>query len=319
MLRIDIVLWAITLPHFILPGLPPVWELLVCARGGRGGNHAGGILRAVPATLVAMRLFKRLIRYLMLLILALLTTAAILGWMYKSNPYPVPVFSETVRVSLEQSAEQKVQEVMSSAGASATGGGGSHTQTFTSDEINAAFAKWKALDPRLVKLSTEMVDPRVAIDKNRIVLVAHFVKYGTELSVHFEPHMDAEGQLHLKVAKVAGGRMPVPRTLWENHEQVLGKWLRARVPVAAAKAKMEPSGIMNEKAGDAAMSDLLANLLAGQPADPVVAIRIEPQSSDCVFVRLSTLRVAEKSVTLTFKPLTLEEKKQQLQRLKTIR
>ena len=265
-----------------------------------------------------MRWIKRLLKALVVLVLLLIVAAFVLRGLYKSDKYRRPAYSPQRQAELAGRMIDKIAQTMDFAGRTANQSDPQpYTLSITADEMNAALADFKDR-PEMQKLSQVIQDPGFTIEKDRLVLAGYAPDYGTVLSLHLEPSIDAQGRFRLTIVKAAAGRISVPRDAWERPLKEVIPHMQQQLPALQRHAKMEPSGIMNGPAGAAVASILAIDLLSAGSAEAVIPIG-QPTSQDSIPVRLKAIQLAPGVMTVTLQPLTMDQKREYFDRLKTRR
>jgi hypothetical protein len=91
---------------------------------------------------------------------------------------------------------------------------------------------------------------------------------GAVVSFHFVPKVDSEGKLRLDLARVMGGRLPLPDVVWESHRTRIVGSLNKWIPIWQQSAKVDPQGMANQQAMFVTLGRLVlkaANHQAGEP------------------------------------------------------
>ncbi|MCC7351951.1 MAG: hypothetical protein IT446_15430 [Phycisphaerales bacterium] len=277
-----------------------------------------------------MKWFKRI-----LLIIAILLTGvlAVLGASYylmKGIPEWYHPRHQTAqqRDIAARSAEQKLADVQNwAADAHAaeirarsgrpTTTATSATVTFTEDELNAFFYKWAEFYHFQDRYGQYLSEPVLVLQDNRLILAAQAQKLDAVVSFHFEPSIDEQGRLHLKLVRVLAGRLPMPDALWSSQKSRLERSIKAHLPHWQLDANIDPAGIANDDAVMAGMGKLILHLLNNQPSQAVIFLPIIQNAGiRKVPVRLLDVSIAPHALTLTVDRLTSSERTEYLQQLR---
>lgn len=184
------------------------------------------------------------------------------------------------------------------------------TITFTEAELNAFFSQWGDQYHWGDKYSQYVKDPVLVLQDDRIIIAGTAKDLDTLVSVHLTPHLDEQGKLRLDVTRVMGGSLPLPRALWGGYVQRLGRAMENREAQERPKAEIKPDGSANIHAVSAAMTELLQHALSGEPAEAVLFFPKDHihAAKEGLPVRLTTIQVKDKTLTLTIVPLTPAER-----------
>lgn len=188
------------------------------------------------------------------------------------------------------------------------------TVSFTDHELNAFFNKWAAFNNWKAGYERYITDPVVILNDGRIILAARVRDLDTVASLHFESRIDEQGQLRLDLVRILGGHLPLPEALFGNYRDRLVGAIRQRIPRWSEGAAIDRSGTPNTNAVRATMATLLLDVMAHEPADPVLFLPLVEHGS--VAVRTTDVRIENHTLTLTVQPLTSGERADLLRRLK---
>jgi hypothetical protein len=187
--------------------------------------------------------------------------------------------------------------------------------SFTSVEINAFFDKWSDFHDLETRYGEYLSEPVLVLREGRIILAGRVEELATVVSAHFEPRLDEQGLLWLRLVSVRGGRLPLPPALWQRYRERLTHSVRDALPELQQEAYIAPDGASNEEAINAAMTRLLLNVLHDEPAEPVVFMPVQGKGRG-VPVRLTYVEVEPDVIHLTVQPMTRQEREALLQRLR---
>lgn len=282
-----------------------------------------------------MKWIKRLLLTVVVLVI-LAGAAAVLAYVYGFRGTPEwlrqPVASEAEQAAAANRLDQKLLETLSVVRemdaydpAAASAGGDdqrpSATQpatnlqvTLTEQELNAAFQKWDRLYGWTERYKEHVQDPSIVLHNGRIVLAGETQEVNSVLSLHFDPKLNQDGELSLRLAQVLAGRLPLPQSFLDKYRASARARLEAALPTLQRRAEFRPDGSANSEAMSAAMAKLFLNVLADEPAEPVLFLPVRNERS--VPVRLTDVDIEDKSLTLTVKPLNAAERVSLLQRIR---
>ena len=185
------------------------------------------------------------------------------------------------------------------------------TITFTQDELTAFVTQWSQLNSN--RVDKYITGPQFVLEEGQIIFAGHLTDLDQLGVLRLQPRIDESGQLHLEIAGVSAGSLPVPESMVLKRlapsEALLRKWL----PAWQQSAKIAADGA-NKDAEKAAMTKLLLNTLHHQPSPAVVYLPIE--SHKTVPMKLTHVAVGAGTLTLTVIPLTEEIRKVTLQNLR---
>lgn len=191
------------------------------------------------------------------------------------------------------------------------------TVTFTEDELNAFFYKWAEFYHWQERYGRYLSDPVLVLQDDRLILAAQMRDFDAVVSFHFEPALDESGQLHLKLVRVLAGRLPLPDTVWSSQKERLERSIKAHLPHWRQNARIDPTGIANDDAVMAGMSNLILHLLNNQPSRPVIFLPIIHDSRvRKVPVKLLNVAIEPHALTLTVDRLTSAERADYLEHLR---
>ena len=192
---------------------------------------------------------------------------------------------------------------------------GSFVVEFSQDEINALFEKWSVLYGWGEKYREFVEEPEIVLRDGRLILAGKVRSFGAVLSVQFSPSMDNAGQLRLELAEVAGGRLPLPDAMWRSYRSSIESALRRRMSAWRAQAKIDASGAANAPAMDATMAQLFFHTMRNEPADPVLFLPLA-EGGDSVPVKLRGVQVDDGKLSLAVVPMTTQERRSLLERIR---
>jgi hypothetical protein len=185
--------------------------------------------------------------------------------------------------------------------------------SFTEDELNAFFQKWNRAKNWGALYEQYLTDPVIVIHDGRIVLAGKMKELGTVASVHFEPAIDDEGKLHLDIAKMLGGRLPLPTAVFGKYRTRITDALRWRLPAWQQQAGIDARGA-NEWAVSAALSKMFLEILNDKPAEATIFL---PTTASGLYpVQIRDVKVEDDTLTLSVEPLNAAERTELLVRLR---
>lgn len=186
----------------------------------------------------------------------------------------------------------------------------SHSVAFSEDELNALFQKWSQFNGWNERLAKYVTDPVIALRGGNLILAGKMKDIGAVASFHFKPEIDPSGQLQLTLVRVMGGKLPLPKAIWNSQRDRMTTGILARLPAWQAGAAITPDGSANQDAILAAMGQTMLDVLNEQPADANVFIQNVP-------VRVTELTIIDEQLTSTVAPLTFDERASLLRRIRS--
>ena len=284
-----------------------------------------------------MKWFKRLLLTLAIVaVLVILLTA--LGYRRLHGVpdwYTVRTFSAEQLQKLEQAAENKFINAQNWAAehraiesanrkqgttqsstepTAATKPADTTTIELTEEEVNALFQKWLARSGYVDKLKKYLVDPVLVIRDGRVIVAGTLAEMNTLASVHFEPKVTAEGNLDLRLVKVLGGKLPLPKAVWSSQREKIIQAVAKHMPGWARAASIDDSGIANTDAINVALTRMLVHVLNDEPSEPVIFLPVIQRGA--VPARLTDVAVEDETLSLTVTPMTPAEREAFLAKLK---
>lgn len=190
------------------------------------------------------------------------------------------------------------------------------TISFSDEEINALIEDWTKLPDVRQVYERFMTEPRVAIQDGNVILAGKVKDLSAVASLHFEPKIDAEGMLSLKLVKILAGKLRLPAAVFGAYEEKLTKGIATRQPNWRRQADIDPTGLANSAAISAEMSDLVLAVLDDEPADPVLFLRQSPLNSASIPVKISEVTVEDHSITMIVAPMTPDQRATLLKRIR---
>jgi uncharacterized protein YpmS len=186
------------------------------------------------------------------------------------------------------------------------------TVSFTQDEINSSLIKWSRQYADTI--DRYVTAPYVAIEKDRIVLMATVPELGRVVSMHLAPEIDDRGRFRCDATSVYLGSLPLPNSMFVKYRTQLEGSLKARMPLWQRTAKMDPGGAVNPDARALLLSRLALSMLNGEPGAPFLYLphvreKTGKEHKDTsVAVRLTEVTIEKGVVTITVQPTGPEER-----------
>lgn len=186
--------------------------------------------------------------------------------------------------------------------------------SFSEEEINAFFQKWAALHDWKAIYGRHLSDPMIVLQNHRIILAGKLSEHQTIISLHFQPSITPAGELELKLARVSGGRLPLPTGLIENHLVRLRRRIENALPQWKRDARIDPDGSANRPAIYATLGDLVIRVTQQQPAEPVLFLPLLDKGT--MPVKVTSVNVSNRRIDLTVRPMSPGERIHLLDRLR---
>lgn len=198
--------------------------------------------------------------------------------------------------------------------------------TFSADELNAFFNKWSSINGWDHRFDEYLEDPRIVLHDGRLILAGKIrnldVLEGKVASVHFEPRIESDGSLDLRLIRVLAGRMPLPQAVWSAQRDRLTAAVRRRLPNMQRQARIAPNGDANSDAVGSAMGRLFLQMMTDRPAEPVVFVPLfTTDGTQNIPVKVTAIAIeplepgGPECLTLTVQPMTPDERADFLRRL----
>jgi hypothetical protein len=181
--------------------------------------------------------------------------------------------------------------------------------SLTEAEINAFISKWDQLPIISGKMAAVLSDPQVSLEDGRLIVAASVKDLDTVVSVHLAPRVDSQGMLHLDVEKVMGGQLPLPQAVWDAYAKRLAGKIERDLIKSDQAPQLLPDGSANPAMVDTVLGKMLLHFLNGQPADPVVFLKVPVDNRlRNLPVKITRAEIADKTLTMRFEPLDADEK-----------
>jgi|SRR5688572_196038 len=203
------------------------------------------------------------------------------------------------------------------------------TITFTEAEFNAFFATWDDNQKWSDRYKNHISEPVLVLRDNRIILAATVKDMNAVVSAHFEPRLIPDPQatdpddkkLQLRVAGVASGRLWLPEFTWGGYRDKLVNVMSRKMEESRPAVNIHPDGSANEAAVIVAMNTLLLHAFNNEPAEPVLFLPHDGSFAGAgkrtgYPVKLTDVKVANDSISLTVVPLTTQERQELLASLR---
>ncbi|HWE95837.1 MAG TPA: hypothetical protein VG269_17865 [Tepidisphaeraceae bacterium] len=185
------------------------------------------------------------------------------------------------------------------------------------EEINAFLAKWEKKFGWKERIKKYIADPVIVLEDDQIVLAGTSKDWDTVVSLHFEVGIEKDGKLSVKLARAMAGTLPLPRTFFNGYLQKLLPAMDEKVSPLREEADIDASGCANGPAVSLAMAELLEHTLHDEPSEPVLFLpeRVGHDSRSLP-VRITGVKIADKTLSLAFEPMTVGQREALLQHLR---
>jgi hypothetical protein len=150
------------------------------------------------------------------------------------------------------------------------------------------------------------------------VIAAKVRDMNTVASLHFEPRVTEDGLLNLRLVRILGGKLPLPEAVLSKYRTRMSDAMAQNLPRWQRTAAIDSGGTPNASAVAAAMGRLALHVLEHEPADPVLFLplvdaNLRPRS---VAVRLTDVRIEDRTLTLTVEPMSGAQRAELLKRIR---
>ncbi len=154
-------------------------------------------------------------------------------------------------------------------------------------------------------------------ENDAIILAGQSPELHTLASAEFDPRIDADGNLHLDLAALRAGRLPVPLSAVSTHLRRLQSLLREQLILQQPTVNIDPALTANRSALAAGWLRLLLSAMNNQPCDPVLLIPFDISNlRRGMPAKLTAMKVVEGEITLTVEPIPAADRKALIDRLK---
>src|SRR4051812_39861936 len=261
-----------------------------------------------------MKLLKRLLLVVVVLLVGGVVAASVGYYMFKRRPsfYHSYKWSGEERSVVNQRAVDKLTQTRNFAAEAAARERQAAVKgttrpdearpmsvTFSEEELNA-FLLHNFKD----RLDDYVDDPGIFLGDGTIILAGQIKDSGYVISFHFEPKIDEQGRLQLRLVRSYGGALPVPQSMVSAQFDRVRDALKKRIPAWQESATLDTRGA-NNSAVAASLGKLILNALDDKPADPILFM--PDDSGRALPLRLVDISVG-KELTLTVQPLTPEQR-----------
>jgi len=189
------------------------------------------------------------------------------------------------------------------------------TISLTDDEINAFFEKWSVWQNIKESYERYFTEPAIALQDGRLILTARMKQLGAVASLQFDPQVDEQGHLNVKLTAVSVGVIPVPQKFMADYQHQAADAISPRLPAWRHRAAINSHGVANGSAISAVMGTLLVDMLNQQPADAVLFLPLIEGGSMAVKVR--SVQIEDHTLTLVVEPMTAEQRTELVKRIKS--
>jgi len=171
----------------------------------------------------------------------------------------------------------------------------------TQAEINAAIARWEQVN---ANASGGISDPEILLEDGQIILAGKPKDLGLVVSVRLVPWLDGAGDLHIDIAQVKAGLLPLPRPVWGMYAGGLAAAVAAQLPGEDQLAKMDSDGSVNDAETCAVLGRMLIRFLNCESARPNLFVTyFQNNGTRNLPVKLELIRIAGKTATIRLTPL----------------
>ena len=277
-----------------------------------------------------MKWVKSLLRILALLAILIAIGAGVGWYLLRGTPtwYEVPALDPAARQAaavraenelkrtIDWAASQQAEEraaIHAARGAAPSTGPAttqatrpSLTVTFSEQELNAAFEKWETAYGWRESYGSYITDPRIVLHEGRLIVAGNVKDRNMLISLHFAPKVDGKGRLNFELARVLGGRLPLPESAFDGYREKLEQKLKGALPGLQRGAQIKPDGSANDKAVAATLGRLLLCVLDRRPEEAVIFLPANQGTR--VPVKVAEVDIEGKSISLTVQLMTPQER-----------
>jgi len=196
---------------------------------------------------------------------------------------------------------------------------GATTFSFTDEELNALFNKWAEVNNWKAVLSPVVEDPMIVLQDSRIILAGKVTlkNMDTIVSIHFEPEIDDEGRLDLRLVSILGGKLPLPReSIMQPVRKRISQELSEYLPELQLRAAMTPEGAVNESAAKALYCELLNNTLHDHPSAGALFLPMLSAHNNLAPFKLTNITIEDNTLSFTVLPMDQSACAQLLEQVK---
>lgn len=228
--------------------------------------------------------------------------------------------------AISQAADAQAAEVRAKTRPSAPPQPRQINVSFTAEELNAFFYKWATLNHWDEKVGSYFSDAQIVIHEGSIIVAGTInakaaathglgALGGVVVSFHFRPKLTPTGELDCSLVRVMAGRLPLPSSIWDAQSDKLKAFVLQRLPAFQKKARISDTGASNGDAIAAAMTEFMLDILDQQPASPVIFLPVDSRHG--IPVKISSIQVADQSISLTAVPLDAVQRQALLRQIKS--
>ncbi len=189
--------------------------------------------------------------------------------------------------------------------------------SFTDTQLNAFFDTWENTHDRRAWFEKYVMDPRLVLRENQLILVGKVKESQMVISLVFEPKLTSDGKLDLNLTNVFGGVLPMPDAMWSGQRMSIENTLRSKLPTYQQGATISPEGVANGDAGSAAMNQMLLATLQYKPASAVIFVPLDVQHlSQSLPVKITAFSIHDHTLQMTAEQMSEDERETFLHGLK---
>ncbi len=189
------------------------------------------------------------------------------------------------------------------------------TISFEEEELNGFFDKWSRYAHWQQHYGKLIENPTLVLRNGSLILAAWVPDMNTVVSAHFRPQVDDQGRLCANLVRVMGGRLPMPKAVFSAQSKRLAALVQYKLPKMQQQAHIDASGAANASAIGAAMAKLLLSTLDREPAEATFFLPLLDQPRGMP-VRLTAVRIENKTLTMTVETLNEPQRKTLLDRIR---
>lgn len=180
--------------------------------------------------------------------------------------------------------------------------------TLGEEELNAFLLHNLELNRLKDRSEQYVTGPGIFLRDGRIIAAGWVKELGLLVSCHLEPSLDEQGRVHLRLAKIQGGRLPLPQALVNLAAEQLRAPIQSRLSAWRDQAQMDSSGAFNSSAMAAGLGKMLLEVLEGKAPEALLYVPVEESKWTNVPMRLTQLKVEGQKLIVQAEALTRSER-----------
>jgi hypothetical protein len=183
---------------------------------------------------------------------------------------------------------------------------GAKLVNISDDELNSFIQSWEKTNKSRLRseVSPYFSDGRVILQDGKLVLAGQSDALGTVVSAAFAPSLDGDGKLHLEMAGLTAGLLPVPQSAIASRMGSLKKILTNRLATYQDSADIDDKMTANAAASGAIAVRLLLDSLNGRASDSLICVPFDVTDvRRQIPVRLTAVKIDSGALTARLEPV----------------